>query len=422
MAHFTEYQSRRFRFIFNQYSEDAISEAEIETDQLNAGDSKDFDDPPMSWKLKLNYRLTAHELHTLIPRLGPPVSLEQVKLFLYQYESSCTGAMDFEDFLEFLADYQATLAQKRDKALMQYNEQLDVGVLCQISLVLITSYAQYSVTKDIPDEEEWHPGLPIANSNAKVVVARHFICSYPDPNSYLESLQLDDPEFFFTNQETLTSEIIKNGYIDDMNALRRKIVVRVCAARNLRGYSRLKKRFKKEIDYQSMDPLVRVECAGVVHETTAVIGSTKPEWDQDLTFNITIPPGEIQDVQQWVERQTIQVSLLDYNETGVVAHTELVATAFFPLTRVFLSAKKPIWQVLKLNSPDSVTNESDQACIEVSIMDLTQERWAWAKIVDAYTYPEELWLKRHPAKFINDLRGVAQNRKSAVSLLKGMKF
>jgi Ca2+-binding EF-hand superfamily protein len=60
------------------------------------------------------------------PRLGPAISLNQVKQFIYDYDTSCTGALDFEDFLEFLGDYQVTLKQKRDRALGHYNEQLQV--------------------------------------------------------------------------------------------------------------------------------------------------------------------------------------------------------------------------------------------------------------------------------------------------------
>ncbi|KAJ3108067.1 hypothetical protein HDU97_002302 [Phlyctochytrium planicorne] len=375
MAHFSEYQVRRFRFIFNQYSEDAVGEADVEADPVGAsklsnsnvstGEDSNLskEDLPQIWRLKFNYRLTASELRSLMSRLGPEMSMEQVKMFLYTYDTSCTGAMDFEDFIEFLADYQATLAQKRDKALSHYSSQLQ-----------------------------------------KVVVARHFISAYPEANMYLEAQSLDDPEFFFTKQESLTNDVISNGFIEDMSALRRKIIFRVCAARNLRSYTRFKKRAAKGVEYQSLDAVLRIECAGVVEETTAVISSLKPEWDQDLTLNITIPPGEIQDVQQWVDRQVIQISLLDYEDSGVVPHTELVATAYIPLLRVLLSARKPIWTVLRLSPPDCVTRDSELPCVEVSIVDCTQERWAWAKVVDAYTYPEEVWLKKHPVKFNSDLR------------------
>ncbi|KAI8846663.1 hypothetical protein BC829DRAFT_261294 [Chytridium lagenaria] len=223
---------------------------------------------------------------------------------------------------------------------------------------------------------------------------------------YLEAQNLDDPEFFFTKQESLTNDIATSGFIEDMSILRRKIIFRVCAARNLRSCARFKRRVSKGIEYQSLDTLVKVECAGVSQETTAVLSSLKPEWDQDLTLNITTPPGEIQDVQQWVDRQVIQISLMDYEDSGIVPHTELLATAYIPLIRVLLSARKPIWVVLRLNTPDCVTRETDLPCIEVSIMDCTQERWAWAKVVDAYTYPEEVWFSKHPVKFTTDLKHV----------------
>ncbi|KAJ3206164.1 hypothetical protein HDU67_008350 [Dinochytrium kinnereticum] len=376
MAHFSEYQVRRFRFIFNQYSEDAIGEADVETDPF-ADIHRTFatrqnpfgrDETPTMWKLKFNYRLTASELFALMPRLGPEMSMEQIKMFLYTYDTSCTGALDFEDFIEFLADYQATLAQKRDKALTHYNSQYQ-----------------------------------------KVVVSRHFISAYPEANMYLAASALDDPEFFFTKQESLTNDIISSDHLEDMSVLRRKIIFRVS------DYSeRFKKRVKKGIEFQSLDAVVRVECAGIVQETTAVISSLKPEWDQDLTINITIPPGEIQDVQQWVDRQVIQISLLDYEDSGLVPHTELISTAYIPLIRVLLSARKPIWTVLRLSPPDCVTRESELPCIEVSIVDCTQERWAWAKVVDAYTYPEEVWQKKHPVKFTTDLKHVKKKPPSRV--------
>jgi hypothetical protein len=52
--------------------------------------------------------------------------MRQVMKFIYEYDSSCTGALDFEDFVEFLADYQATLEFKRDEAIAYYNKKIEV--------------------------------------------------------------------------------------------------------------------------------------------------------------------------------------------------------------------------------------------------------------------------------------------------------
>ncbi|KAJ3325057.1 hypothetical protein HDU76_013262 [Blyttiomyces sp. JEL0837] len=175
--------------------------------------------------------------------------------------------------------------------------------------------------------------------------------------------------------------------------LKRKIAVRICGARNLMAFTTLKKRNNKGIEYQSLDPMFRVECAGIVHETTAILGSLRPEWDQDLVFDISIPPGEIHDVQSWVDRQLITISLLDFDDGGIVP--------------VLLSAKKPMWQVLRLNSLDCIIGETNLPVIEVSIIDNTQERWAWAKLYDAYITPDDLWQRKHPAKFKNDLKNMS---------------
>jgi hypothetical protein len=84
MAHFSEYQMRRFRLIFNQYAEDAITEAEVEMEDLsrNASVEDPFQDPsivngfkkadidasisPSIWKIKLSFRITTNELFFLM--------------------------------------------------------------------------------------------------------------------------------------------------------------------------------------------------------------------------------------------------------------------------------------------------------------------------------------------------------------------
>ena len=58
----------------------------------------------------------------------------------------------------------------------------------------------------------------------------------------------------------------------------------------------MKKRLNS-IEYQSIDPFVRVSCAGVTADTTIVIGgkdantSSDPVWEQTLDLVIKIPQG-----------------------------------------------------------------------------------------------------------------------------------
>jgi hypothetical protein len=43
-----------------------------------------------------------------------------VRDILYAYDSTCTGCFEFEDYLEFLADYQEVLNKKRVEAAEHY--------------------------------------------------------------------------------------------------------------------------------------------------------------------------------------------------------------------------------------------------------------------------------------------------------------
>ncbi|KAJ3096131.1 hypothetical protein HK100_005639 [Physocladia obscura] len=407
MSHFTDFQIRRFRFIFNQHSEGAITNAVVtktnvsneSTDQNSStnyplnhqnginSNATTFDNDA-SWLLKISFKLTAMELVQLMPRFGPQINIVQARDFIYEYDTSCTGCLDFDDFIEFLGDYQAILHVKREKAVKYYTER--------------SNAAQ---TPDVPGGRPWDVNDPVSHDNSKVLIARHFIKKFPDPIQYLASLYLDDPEFFFTKTESLTTQIMNTGIINDMNILKRSILVRVYAARNLVSFARIKKRTKKGIEFASLDAMIRIEVAGIVQQTSAVMGTVKPDWDQDLKFDITIPPGETHDVMQWVDRQVMVISLLDLQDSQFSAvNTEVIAQSSIPLLKILMSVKKPMWQVVKLNPVDCVTDVAILPCLELSIADNTREQWAWAKIMDAYSPPEEVWFQKHPLKVINDLK------------------
>lgn len=40
---------------------------------------------------------------------GPQLDEEQVAQLIYKYDHTCTGALNLEDFLEFLSDYEAVV-------------------------------------------------------------------------------------------------------------------------------------------------------------------------------------------------------------------------------------------------------------------------------------------------------------------------
>lgn len=85
---------------------------------------------------------------------------------------------------------------------------------------------------------------------------------------YLADIGLDDP-FDFINQTTdpLTAAIQKGFWLDDPNLLTRHISVRVFAVHRLDLSLRTKKR-EGMVDFQSLDPFVRVTCAGAEMDTT----------------------------------------------------------------------------------------------------------------------------------------------------------
>ncbi|KAJ3234634.1 hypothetical protein HDU81_001289 [Chytriomyces hyalinus] len=385
MSHFTDYQIRRFRFIFNQFSEGVRATAIVsQSDNLLSKDGRNA----LSWAMNIHFKLTAKELQQLMPRFGPPVTITQAQDFIYEYDSSCTGSLDFDDFIEFLGDYQAILQVRREKATVYYQERLEIAQ-----------------TPNIIDGEEqaWYPGDVVTHDDAKIVVARHFINRYPEDFNYLATLFLDDPEFFFTKTESITNRILETGIVEDMNMLKRSILVRVYSARNLAAVTRLKKRSKKGIELSSLDPVIRIELCGIVQQTSALIASTKPDWDQDLKFDITIPPGQVHDVQQWIDRQLMVISLMDFEDCGSTHHTETLAVGTIPLMKILMSVKKPMFQVIQLNTLDCVTHPDNLPNLELSITDKTRELWAWAKITDAYPSPEEVWLKKHADKVLSDV-------------------
>ncbi|ORX35830.1 hypothetical protein BCR36DRAFT_375809 [Piromyces finnis] len=143
------------------------------------------------------------------------------------------------------------------------------------------------------------------------------------------------------------------------------------------------------IEYSSLDPFVKVTLAGESKETTVLIGSTTPLWNQDLDFSILIPPGEIQDIQSWVESQSFFFELFDFNSHGIVSHTELLATGSIPLSQVLYSTKKTVMINLLMNTSMDVFEANKPVYLEILIEDLTAEKWSWAKVRDKYTYPEE---------------------------------
>lgn len=67
----------------------------------------------------------------------------------------------------------------------------------------------------------------------------------------------------------------------------------------------------------------------------------------------------------------------------------MVAYASIPLSHVLLTTLKPLPLVIEMKHVDATRNDITAAVLEVSLLDLTQEKWAWAKVLDKAEHIED---------------------------------
>ncbi|ORY66769.1 hypothetical protein LY90DRAFT_667933 [Neocallimastix californiae] len=293
---------------------------------------------------------------------------------MYQYDSSCQGSLDFEDFCVFIGDYLLTLNEARQKAIDYYEKMMKKRDLNE---------------RDSSDLE---------NEDIEEEITLFFE-RFPELDDYLNALCLYNHDDILVDEIDNDEELIVN----DPNVLKRKFQVRIYSAINIEQFFRIKYRENVGIEYGSLDPFVKVTLAGESKETTVLIGATKPLWNQDLIFSIIVPPGEIQDIQSWVETQSFYFELYDFNSHGIVSHTELLATGSIPLSQVLYSTKKTVMIDLLMHTSMDEFEISKPVYLEILLEDLTAEKWSWAKVRDKYTYPEEVWINKYLPKLKYDL-------------------
>jgi hypothetical protein len=226
--------------------------------------------------------------------------------------------------------------------------------------------------------------------------AEEFLSRYPTINKYIKSLHLHDPELLFTSEvSSITREIQASSLVTNPNLLNRTISVRVSQCKNLHWYLGIKKRPKLGILYETISPSVNVRIGGHVQSTTALIGSEDPEWNQELIFQIRIPAGESTEIEHWVERQNIELSLYDHNISGQLSYNSLIGSSSIPLSQVLFSVRKPLWTTLKLSSHDCTIKDLHKPKLDVYVQDKTQDYFCWAKVADGMPREEAVWLKNN---------------------------
>lgn len=166
----SKYQRRRFTLLFLQYCETIIVERESYKTQ------------------ELSSRLGVSGLSDLLSDVGPSTTLEKAKQFIYEYDSTLTGTLGIDDFLEFFEDYCALMRQARDSSVETWKNQQGEDDL-------------------IPQN--------------------------PDIDNYLLSLGLDDPMGFLAIEEPIAEKIKSTFLIEDPHLLCRTISIRLFACNNL---------------------------------------------------------------------------------------------------------------------------------------------------------------------------------------------
>ncbi|KAJ3369566.1 hypothetical protein HDU91_007073 [Kappamyces sp. JEL0680] len=404
----SQYLSRRFTLLFLQYAEN------LKAIGL-------FQESEKRKVLNLDGRISVLAFSELLTSIGPSINSQQAMRFIYDYDSSLTGSLGHDDFLEFMNDYVAVIQRSRESAIRYWKTQKQLAD---------------NIYGD--DGESGDHGYFNQEEGG-------FIDEFPTVELYLQGVGLDDPyEFLDQKIDPITEKIQNSFWIDDPCLLTRHISVRVFAAHNIvsslrfigarltigavlgRADDRVKKR-AGSVEYQSVDPFVRIKCAGVTADTTIVVGggnaSSDPTWEQTLDLVIKIPQGSISDIQQWVQIQNFEFFVYD-SVMGIAEATrssELIYYTAVPLIRVLLSTSKPLNAVLELTRPDCYKEPQTRPELEVSFIDKTLEAWSWTKVVDSYLSSEDIWLMKYSEKIKKDLGSLtiafdAPNKKAAQML------
>jgi hypothetical protein len=212
----TFYQQRKLKLLFLQFA-DKIDF----TGQQTHKDPIDF---------TLTTRIGVVHLSELLSHLGPYISTEQAKQFIYEYDSSLTGSFGLDDFLEFMNDYILILRKARKDAIRVW----------------------YQYKSDETDD------------------SIEFLEEYPTYEKYLEYQGLEDPSNILDTTEEISEQIQNSFKISDQNLLTRHLSIRIFAAHRLASCLRIKKRSSREIQYFTLDPFISVKCAGIVKNTTII--------------------------------------------------------------------------------------------------------------------------------------------------------
>ncbi|KAJ1515630.1 hypothetical protein HMI54_009164 [Coelomomyces lativittatus] len=393
MTRFSEYQIRRFRLIFNQYAEyaacstESVFRSETRSLLLSPSKSSILEDTQEGAQQELrrlhsknsfyslgsqgrnsNLRLTSAGLNIVLDRFGPSLSSETIRSIILRYDTNCCGTLDFEDFLIFLGDYALTIERKRRDALRIYaHRKHDLVPVIQKSSFHPSSHA--FILKVLNDATN---GL-----------------------EFLNGLKLDDPELLWSSEDSLTTSIWDSGLVLSYPFLNRFISLHVVNAENVDTFARLKFRKDEGFVFNSLDPFVKISFCGKSKQTSALLNTLHPYWDQEINFEFSIFPGEAMDVLQWAMTQYFEISLYDLTNDGPLAHGELLAYASVPIAPILFSIQRPLELNVALQCCDGFDRDIK---LNLHSTDKSAEQFAFPKLMDACLPIEQYWIKNFSEK------------------------
>eukprot|EP01135_Chromosphaera_perkinsii_P005549 Nk52_evm98s352 gene=Nk52_evmTU98s352 len=372
MSHFTHHQARRYQRVFDRFSETVPG------------------------------RLGLIDLYNAMPMFGPQLAVTAVKKLIYRYDRSRDGFLDFEDFLELLADYEVT---------------------CEQMEKMVANAFETTFAKLCPGEEgisrQVFGHILQMNSDFKYREVDE-VCTdaFPQYGSKMKC------EKFFEVMKAHTTWI-KNPPIDRIKIGKVTIRIKVNKARNLEIFSRVKCR-EHLIALKSIDAALSISIAGNSQKSTVEIGNLSPYWNHTVEFNVIFPTYDISEAQAWIEGQSICFRLFDNEVNGVVPHLDWLAHGSIPLDSVMYEPSSSMYSLLKLrldNLPSGVIfKNGPELDLTISVIDDTSLSLNNGEIdsdhfvADFFQSKEGLWLDKYETTFKNTIsksfatRGVEEAR------------
>lgn len=159
-------------------------------------------------------------------------------------------------------------------------------------------------------------------------------------------------------------------------------------------------RGKLGIEYSSLDCFIGFCLSGQTINSAVISGQLSPFlWNQILTFDLTMPDGDPNYVQSWVQSQYMEFSVNIVGGAHERRHTERLAVGHVSLSRIiggFTDSQVFSVELLPLHYAQANFNAFT---LNVEVVDASHLKNPWAHVLD-YTIPLETSLKLHNPKII----------------------